>query len=176
MSRPRAPPISKRSLSIAFGPLPVSPFCAVDSPPFHDVYGFQSEHRLIWADICNENILSHRPQHIHRAPNSKVRSNNPNIREKYILRCIKKYSSKDVINNFQTLVSFCQATRDSQDMSVDISHLHALLSEKIEKIQMEVYKSIGQFFTGEVPWLPALQVHRDCIDYWHLVLQIKTGV
>ena len=68
--------------------------------PFHDVYGFQSDHLLIWADICNEDMLGHCPQHIHRAPNSKVRSNDPNIRELYILRCIKKYGSEDVINNF----------------------------------------------------------------------------
>ena len=41
---------------------------------------------------------------------------------------------------------------------------------------MEVDKSIGQFFTGQVPWSPALQVHRGRIDYWHRVLRIKTGV
>jgi len=41
---------------------------------------------------------------------------------------------------------------------------------------MEVDKSIGQFFTGSVPWSPTIQVHRDRIDYWHRVLRIKTGV
>ena len=29
--------------------------------PFHDVYGFQSDHRFIWADICNKDMLAHRP-------------------------------------------------------------------------------------------------------------------
>ena len=144
--------------------------------PFHDVYGFQSGNRLIWADMCNEDMLGHCPQYIYRAPSSKVRSNDLDIREKYIQRCIKKYGSKDVINDFQTLASFCQATRDGQDMSNEISHLHALLSEKTEKIQIEVGKSIGQVFTGAIPWSPTLQVHCNCIDYWHRVLRIKTGV
>ena len=27
--------------------------------PFHDVYSFQSDHRLVWADICNEDLLGH---------------------------------------------------------------------------------------------------------------------
>ena len=49
--------------------------------PFHDVYGFQSDHRLIWADICKENMLGHCLQHVYRAPRSKVRSNDPDIRE-----------------------------------------------------------------------------------------------
>ena len=52
------------------------------SLPFHDVYGFQSDHRLVWADICNEDLLRHRPQHIYCAPRSKTRSNDPDIREK----------------------------------------------------------------------------------------------
>ena len=41
---------------------------------------------------------------------------------------------------------------------------------------MDVDKSIGQFFTGVIPWSPTIQVHLDRIDYWHRVLRIKTGV
>ena len=144
--------------------------------PFHNVYGFHSNHRLIWADICNNDMLGHRPQHIYRAPRSKVRSNDPDIREKYIQRCINKYGSEDVINNFLTLSFFCQTTCDGKDMRNEINHLHASLSKKIEKIQMDVDKSISQFFTGFIPWSPTIQVHRDRIDYWHCVLRIKTGV
>ena len=143
---------------------------------FHNVYGFQSDHRLIWADICNEDLLGHRPQHIYRAPRSKVRSNDPDIREKYIQRCLEKYGCEDVINDFQTLVSFCQQTPDGEDIRDEIICLHAALTTKIEKIQMEVDNSIGQFFTGAIPWLPTLQVHCNRIDYWHRVLCIKTGV
>ena len=124
--------------------------------PFHDVYGFQSDHRLIWADICNKDLLSHRPQHVYRAPRSKARSNDPDLREKYIQRCLEKYGEEDVINDFKTLSSFCQAARDGDDMRDQISFLHASLSSKIEKIQMEVDKSIGQFFTGSVPWSPTI--------------------
>ena len=60
-------------------------------------------------------------------------------------------------------------------MSNKIFRLHASLATKIEKIQMEVDKSIGQF-TGDIPWSPMHQVHRNRIDYWHRVLCIKTGV
>ena len=61
-------------------------------------------------------------------------------------------------------------------MPNEIIHLHASLATKIEKIQLEVDKSLGHFFTGSVSWLPTLQVHRNCINYWHRVLRIKTGV
>ena len=74
--------------------------------PFHDVYGFQSDHQLVWADICNEDLLGHRSQHIYCASRSKVRSNDPDIREKYIQRCLEKYGYEDIINDFETLASF----------------------------------------------------------------------
>ena len=50
--------------------------------PFHDTYGVQSDHQLVWADICNKDLLSHRPQHIYRTLCTKSRSNNPDVREK----------------------------------------------------------------------------------------------
>ena len=52
--------------------------------PFHNVYGFQFNHRLIWADICNKDMLGHQPQRIYHAPRFNGRSNNSDIREKYI--------------------------------------------------------------------------------------------
>ena len=46
-------------------------------------------------------------------------------------------------------------------------HLHTSLATKIEKIQIEVDRLLSQFFTGQAPWCPILQLHRDRIDYWH---------
>ena len=45
---------------------------------------------------------------------------------------------------------------DSYDMRDKIIHLHATLATKIEKIQIEVDKLLGQFFTRQVPWSPIL--------------------
>ena len=49
-------------------------------------------------------------------------------------------------------------------MRDEIIHLHAPLAIKIEKIQIEVDKSLDQFFTRLIPWLPTLQVHCDRTD------------
>ena len=141
----------------------------------HDVYGFQSDHQLVWADICNEYLLGHRPQHIYHALLSKTRSNDPDTCEKYIQRCLEKYGCEDVINDFQTLTSFCQRQQEGEDLRNEIIHLHSSLATKIERIQLEVDKSLGRFFIGLVPWSSTLQVHCDCIDYWYHVLHIKIG-
>ena len=83
--------------------------------PFHDRKGFQSDHRMVWSDICNEDLLGHRPQYIYRAPRAKERSNDPDIRDKFIQRCLKKYGNEDVINEFQTLTYFCEKQREGKD-------------------------------------------------------------
>ena len=61
-------------------------------------------------------------------------------------------------------------------MRDEIIHLHVSLATKIKNIQMEVDKSLVQFFTRKVPWSPTLQVHRDYINYWYWVLCIETRV
>ena len=143
--------------------------------PFHNEFGFQSDHRLVWADICNKDLLGHRPQHIYRAPRAKARSNNPDVRERFIQRFINRYGKEDIINDFQTLTYFCQQHREGKEIQDEILFLHDSLASKIEKIQLEVDNSLGKFFTGSVPWSPTIQVHRDRIDYWHWILRIKTG-
>ena len=144
--------------------------------PFHDIYGFQSNHRLVWADICNEDLLGYQPQHIYRTPRAKARSNDPEVREKCIQHCIKEYGKEDVINDSQTLTYFCQQQREGKDFREEIICLHRSLAIKIEKIQLEVDDTLGKFFTGTVSWSPTIQVHRDRIDYLHRILRIKTGV
>jgi hypothetical protein len=33
-----------------------------------------------------------------------------------------------------------------------------------------------KFHAGAVPWSPAIQKYRDCVEYWHQVLRTKTDV
>ena len=40
--------------------------------PFHSVHGFPSDHRMIWAEICNQSMFGHRPQHIFHVPTSQL--------------------------------------------------------------------------------------------------------
>jgi len=57
---------------------------------FHEVYGFNSDHWLICAKICYTNFYGHHPQRVSRAPVSKVKSNDPDIRGKWIQKCIQR--------------------------------------------------------------------------------------
>ena len=74
---------------------------------------------------------------------SNVKSNTPNIREMYIRWCLEKYEQEGVINDFQTLASFCQNTQEGTNMRDNIMHLHAFFAIKIEKFQIEIDKHLG---------------------------------
>ena len=50
--------------------------------PFHEVYGFNSDHQLTWAKICNKDLYDHHPQRVSRATVSNVKSNDIDIKEK----------------------------------------------------------------------------------------------
>ena len=102
--------------------------------PYHDQHGFLADHRLVWADICNGDLLGHRLQHIYRAPKTKARSNNPEVREKFNQRCLKNNRNEDVINDFQTLAHFCHKQRERNECKDEIIFLHELLATQIEKI------------------------------------------
>ena len=85
-----------------------------------------------------------------------MKSNDPDIRERYIQRCLEKYEQADIINDYETLVSFCKQSWNGIDLRDEIIYLHTSLASKIEKIQLEVDKSLGQFFTGAIPWSPQI--------------------
>ena len=71
--------------------------------PFHSVYGFPSDHRMIWVEICNQSMFGHCPQKIFRAPVSKVKSNDPANCEKYIEDVLVQFEADDILLSFGTL-------------------------------------------------------------------------
>lgn len=58
----------------------------------------------------------------------------------------------------KTLASFCQKTQHFYNMREEIINLHASLTTKIKKIQMEVDKSSGQCLREEQK---SCQGHQD---------------
>ena len=88
--------------------------------PFHEVYGFNSDHPLIWDDICDEDLLGHCPQHIYRAPVSNIKSNDPDIREMYIQQCLKSMNVKILSMIIKPLLCF---VRKHEKVSICVTRL-----------------------------------------------------
>lgn len=59
--------------------------------PFHDLLDFVSNQRFIWANMHNHSLYGHRLQKIFRVLASKVKQNDPEIRETYAEQVLTNY-------------------------------------------------------------------------------------
>ena len=58
---------------------------------------------LMLAEFCNQSMFVHCPQQILRAPISKVKSNDPVNREKYVEQVLERYETDDILTIFRAL-------------------------------------------------------------------------
>ena len=75
------------------------------------------------------------------APLYNVKSNDLEITEKYVPKCLEYYDLEDIINNFKTLESFVSNIIKGKDTHNEKINLYKNLSKKIYKICMEVDSS-----------------------------------
>ena len=114
---------------------------------------------MIWAEICNQSMFGHRPQRIFRAPVSKVKSNDPAKREKYIEDVLLRFKAEDIMLSFATLQQYCWSQRQGVDVHEEIVHLHEELSTKMHQIRSEVDSKLSKFYNGSTPWSPQIPMH-----------------
>ena len=119
-------------------------------------------------------MFGHRPQRIFRAPVSKVKSNDPANRDKYIEEVLVQFEAQDIMLSFDTLKQYYESQRQGVDVHDEIVYLHEELSTKMHQIRSEVVSKLSKIYNGSTPWSPQIQTHRDRIDYWHSILRAKT--
>jgi hypothetical protein len=76
----------------------------------------------------------------------------------------------------EALRQLCNDRNNGEEVGSAIEALHVELKEKTIKIHKAVDDKLLKFHAGAVPWSPAIQKYRDCVEYWHRVLRTKTDV
>jgi hypothetical protein len=128
------------------------------------------------VEIDNASLFGHYPQHMWKAPSTRVRSNNPSCRNRHIERVLQQYKDENVFVQCKALRQLCNDRNNGEEVGPAIEALHAELKEKTIKIRKAVDYKLLKFHAGAVPWSPAIQKYRDCEKYWHRVLRTKTDV
>ena len=121
-------------------------------------------------------VFGHWPQQIFRVPVSKVKSNNPTNREKYIEDVLEQFEAEEILLSFGTLQQYYESQKQGVDVNKEIMYLHEELSTKMHQIRSTVDSKLSKFYNSFTPWSPQIQTHCDRIDYWHSILRTKTGV
>ena len=69
---------------------------------------------------------------------------------------LKSMNMKMLSMTIKPLLCSAKKTQERNDIQDEIILLHISLAKKIQKIQMEVDRSFGQFFNGSIPWSPQI--------------------
>ena len=99
-------------------------------------------------------MFGHQPQQIFRASVSKVKSQNPANREKYIEDVLEQFEAENVLLSFGTLQQYCESQRQGVDVHEEIVYVHEELSTKMHQIRSEVDLKLSKFYNGSTPWSP----------------------
>ena len=97
-------------------------------------------------------MFGHRPQQTFRASVSKVKSNDPTNREKYIEDVLVQFEAQDIMLSFDTLKQYCESQRQGIDVHDEIAYLHKELSTKMHQIRSAVDAKLSKFYNGSTPW------------------------
>jgi hypothetical protein len=113
--------------------------------PFHDYKGFDSDHRLIWVKIDNASLFGHYPQQMWKAPSTRVRSNDPRCRDRYIEQVLQQYEEENVFVQCEALRQLCNDRNNGDEAGSAIVALNAELKEKTIEIRQAVDDNFLKF-------------------------------
>jgi hypothetical protein len=82
------------------------------------------------VEIDNASIFGHYPQQMWKAPSTKVRSNNPKCRDRYIERVLQQYEEENVFVQCEALRQLYIDRNNGEEVGSAIEALHAELKEK----------------------------------------------
>ena len=99
-------------------------------------------------------MFGHQPQRIFRASVSKVKSNDPANREKYIEDVLVQFEAQDIMLRFDTLKQYYESQRQGIDVHDEIVYLHKELSTKMYQIRSAVDAKLSKFYNDSTPWSP----------------------
>jgi hypothetical protein len=79
-------------------------------------------------------IFGHYPQKMWKAPETRVKSNDPRCRDRYIERVLQKYEEEKIFVQCEALRQLCLDHDKGENVGPAIEELHAELKEKTIRI------------------------------------------
>ena len=145
--------------------------------PFGGAYGMESDHRMLWIEVCNCSLMGkHLPPPVSFS-HSKLQSSHPHLRQRYFKRVRHSFLKAGVFS-LQAKLEHLLAQFQSGDISVraDLITTYEVLHETSTSLRLSVEQNLCHTRAGLVPWSPKLQVYRDTIDFWRRVVKLRQGV
>jgi hypothetical protein len=132
--------------------------------------GTPSDHRILWVDI-DYSVLGYdnpisSPKNIRR-----LHTRDPRLVEKYNLRVEKALRSTGLLDRLQKIKQEALELGWSDELQEEYNRISTLNTQ----LRKNIERSIRKLRMGAIPWSPRLQVYRDKIEIWQMLLKKRSG-
>ena len=137
--------------------------------PFGELPG---DHRGIWMDVSQSQILGYKMADIPTAKARKLKLQDPRVVQKYLDELHSYFVQHKVYRKLKVLQA-------SWDPGVPLTAAQAKEYEDIDNLRAKgmlyAEQHCRKFRTGKIPWSPALQHARNTITFWVLIRRRLKG-
>ena len=127
--------------------------------------GMRSDHRQLWIEVDNSSIFAKHLPSSFSTPKSRLRSEDPRSRKKYIKLTHQAYSEYRITQGatqIKELVhSFAAGNESTKSTIMDV---YEGLHKDTSKARLAIESKLQSRYVGQVPWSPKLQKFRDKIS------------
>jgi hypothetical protein len=133
--------------------------------------GCPSDHRGLWFDVEYSVALGQRPPNMVLPQPKRLKSKDPRTAKKYTKLVKKKMKELDFESRVLQLQSRAQDGWDSR-----LEKDYNSIQQENSQIRSDAEKKIRKLTMGGVPWSPELQVLRDTLELWTMLVRRKKKV
>ncbi len=130
-----------------------------------------SDHRLLWFEASYSVALGQRPPDMAPLQPKRLKAKDPRLTKKYIQRVKSKMQKSGFRDRFDAF-----KLRAKIDWNSDTQDDYNKLNREDTAIRKEVESKLRKLCMGGVPWSPPIQLLRDTIELWSMLVRRKKHV
>jgi hypothetical protein len=138
--------------------------------PFGDAC--PSDHRMIWIEIQYSIAFGQRSLAIAKIKPKRLKTSDPRLVDKYNLRVKTAMRATGFRKRYETL----KARTEKGAWNDELIDQYNELDHEDRDIRDNVEAKIRKLNMGEVPWSPKLQVFRETIELWKMIIRKRKGL
>jgi hypothetical protein len=133
--------------------------------------GCPSDHRVLWFEATYSVAFGQRPTAMAPPQPKRLKAKDPRLTTKYIKKVKKLMKSRGFKSRFDEF-----KLQSSLQWNSPLQVQYNKLQNENSDIRKEIERNLRRLCMGGVPWSPEIQVLRDTIELWSMLVRRKSRV
>jgi hypothetical protein len=130
-----------------------------------------SDHRALWIDFTVEEVLGQDSPPLTKPSARKLKANDPRLVNTYNKRATKAVKKTGLDAQLSELY-----TKSLSGWNPTLQEEFNRIHSESNDVRKTVEAKLRKLFMGGVPWSPKLQIYRDTIELWHMVVNKRKRI